>query len=113
MTDGAVQLVPAAHHDLTGGADPSSWRYTLTESGPSGTRTVGPVPGEAVVHLRYSVDASRPWRGVGPIQSASLAGKLSASTVTLLGNELSGAVGYVLPVPVTGEMTASTRCGRT
>ena len=100
---GEVRLVPAAYHDIMGGADPASWEYTLTESGPSGTRTVGPVRGEGVVHLRHSVDVSRPWRGVGPVQSASLAGKLSAGTARLLANEVSGPSGYVLPVPRDGQ----------
>ena len=40
-----------------------------------------------------------PWRGIGPLQAASLAGRLSAETSKALADELSGPRGSLLPVP--------------
>ena len=56
-----------------------------------------------MLHFRYAVDASTPWRGNGPIAVANLAGRLSAETVNALANESSGPVGRLLGIPVDGE----------
>ena len=61
------------------------------------------VPSEAVVHPRYEVDVSRPWRGVGPLQSAALAGRLSAETAAALADAESGPRGGLLALPVDGQ----------
>ena len=50
-----------------------------------------------------AVDPTRPWRGNGPIQVASLAGILSAETVKQLSDEASGPVGRLLGIPKDGE----------
>ena len=49
----------------------------------------------------------RPWRGVGPIQSAALAGRLSASTIRMLADEAGGPRGYLLPLPQNDGMDGS------
>ncbi len=61
------------------------------------------VPAASVLHFRYAVDASTPWRGNGPIAVANQAGKLSAETVNALANEGSGPVGRLLGIPVDGQ----------
>ena len=96
---GTVYLVPAADWDVSGDYDPDSWRYRLTLSGPSNLNTQSAVSASSVVHLRYSYDHERPWRGVGPIQSAALAGKLSAATVNALADESGSIMAYLLPTP--------------
>ena len=95
---GELRLWPAADHDVTGGFDPDEWTYRLNLAGPSAlfTRTV---QASDVVHLTYSRDPQRPWHGVGPIESAALAGRLSAETVKALADEANGPRGHLLPVP--------------
>ena len=57
-----------------------------------------------MLHFRYAVDPSTPWRGNGPVEVAALAGRLSAETETVraLGDESSGPVGRLLGIPVDG-----------
>ena len=71
--------------------------------GPSRTVTYDVVSAQSVLHFRYAVDPSMPWRGNGPVQVAALSGKLSAETVRALADEASGPVGRLLGVPVDGE----------
>ena len=100
---GRVVLHPAADWDVQGSYDPATWRYRLNLAGPSGQTTMPSEPAEAVIHVAYSRDPSRPWRGVGPIESAALAGKLAAETLAALANEAAGAHGAILPLPVDGS----------
>ena len=101
--DGRVRLVPAADWNITGDWEPETWDYRLNLSGPSRYTTRANVPAESVIHARYQVDPDRPWRGIGPLQSAALAGKLSAETAAALGDAESGPRGQLLPLPVDGE----------
>ena len=100
--EGRVRLLPAASFDVTGAADPDSWRYRCDLAGPSGTTTIVR-PAESVVHFRYSTDPARPWVGVGPLERARLSGRLSAELEAALGDEASGTRGYVLPIPSDGQ----------
>ncbi|MCY4086690.1 MAG: hypothetical protein OXG37_07370 [Actinomycetia bacterium] len=72
-------------------------------AGPSQFTTRPHAPAPAVIHATYSRDPSRPSRGVGPIESASLAGRLSAETLAALADESSGARGHLLPVSTGGQ----------
>ena len=99
IQDGMAMLWPAADFDIHGGYQPESWTYRLNLAGPSRYHTRAAVPAEGVVHCRYLTDPARPWRGIGPIESAALAGKLSAETVKALSDESSGPRGSVLPMP--------------
>ena len=71
---GKLRLIPAETHDVEGGPFPEEWEYRLTLGGPSKTVTHEFVPAASVLHFRYAVDASTPWRGNGPIAVANLAG---------------------------------------
>ena len=97
-----VALRPAASHEISGGAAPQSWRYRVELAGPSAPE-FRMAPAAGVVHLRYSVDAARPWRGVGPLERASLTAKLAAGAELRLGQEAASRVGYVLPIPTDGQ----------
>ena len=101
--NGRVVLLPAASWDVEGDADPASWSYRLTLGGPSRLSTLEPVAANDMVHIRYQVDPEQPWRGVAPLASAALAGRLSAETVTALADEVSGPRGMLLPTPVDGN----------
>ena len=56
-----------------------------------------------MIHLMYSADPERPWRGYGPLQVAQLGGRLSSETVAALADESSGPRGQLLPLPVAGD----------
>ena len=99
---GALRLDPAGSWDVQGGANPSSWVYRLSISGPTHQTTIENLPAAGVVHVRYSSDPGTPWRGVGPLQSARLAGRLSAEVSAALADELSGPRGQLLPIPNIG-----------
>ncbi len=101
-TGDGLRLLPAQTHDVIGQPDPRTWAYNVTLGGPSATVTHDKQPAAAVVHLRYAADPAKPWRGVGPLQAAALAGKLSAETVAALADESSGPRGNLLPIPVDG-----------
>ena len=101
-TNTGLKLLPAQSWDVEGDPDPDSWEYSLTLGGPSRTHTHNHIPGTSVLHFKYSVDPSRPWRGNSPLQVATLAGKLSAETVRALGDESSGPVGNLLGIPADG-----------
>ena len=105
VVGGRLRLWPVSDFDVFGDYDPDSWEYRLNMPGPSGTYTRY-VPAAGVIHLAYMRDPDRPWRGIGPLQSAALSGKLSAETVKALGDEASGPRGSLLPVPT---KTATTR----
>ena len=101
-SSGSLRLIPAETHDVEGGPDPSTWTYRLTLGGPSRTVTYDFVPAASVLHFRYAVDASTPWRGNSPISVAHLAGRLASETVNALANESSGPIGRLLGIPVDG-----------
>ena len=103
VRNGTLRLTPAASHDVKGDSDPETWTYELHLAGPSRYWSVDHVPAESVLHFRYQVDPGRPWRGIGPIESASLAGKLSSATISALADEAGGPRGQLLPIPVDGQ----------
>ena len=99
---GAMRLVPSSSWDVQGEVDESSWTYRANLSAPSAVVTRS-YPGDGIVHVRYSVDPERPWCGIGPLQAAALAGRLSANVSKALADESGTTTGYVLPLPVDGE----------
>ena len=103
VQDGQLLMIPCESWDVGGGSMPSSWTYRLSLGGPSSTMTIGPVQASGVVHCKYATDPSRPWKGVGPIQSAALSGRLSAEVTRALGDEVSGPVGSLLPIGADGS----------
>ena len=112
-----IALLPCESYDVNGGPNPATWRYRCTVGGPERTHTYDGITSEGVVHLTYARDPERPWRGHGPLYTASLAGRLSAETAAALADEASGPRGSFLPVPTAqvnaiGEMTASIRAAK-
>ena len=97
VRDGAL-VAPASTYDIVGGHDPMGWRYRLDLSGPSGTETRQVHAGQ-VFHARINVEAQRPWRGRSPFSLAPTTCSLMANLERQLGEEASGPMGYVLPVP--------------
>ena len=92
-----LALAPVSHWDVHGGPDVASWFYRCELAGPSSTawrtRSAG-----AVLHLRWIVDAARPWAGVSPLSHAADTGSLAGWLDKRLSEEASGPVGAFLPV---------------
>ena len=92
-----LALAPVSHWDVHGGPDVASWFYRCEMAGPSSTawrtRSAG-----AVLHIRWLVDAARPWAGVSPLQHAADTGSLAGWLDKRLSEEASGPVGAFLPV---------------
>ena len=98
---GRLRLFPVHEHTVMGGYDPDTWEYECTLAGPSKTYSIR-VPASRVVHIRYAVDASRPWDGQGPIQSASTAARMAGNLSGGLADEAGASRGYLLPMSKTG-----------
>ena len=98
---GVLNLLPACKVEIKGAAAEASWRYSLNVNGPSKSRKMKGVEASGVCHFRYAVDASKPWIGVGPLQVAWAAGRLSAELEAALADEVSSPVGHLLPIPST------------
>ena len=77
IADGRALLLPALAHDVDGRADPAAWMYRLDIAGPSSHRSRR-VPGAGVVHFKWAVRASQPWRGLSPVRQAKATGALHA-----------------------------------
>ncbi|MYJ69268.1 MAG: hypothetical protein F4087_12270, partial [Gemmatimonadetes bacterium] len=102
---GKIRLLPFGSFDVLGRSpDPATWRYRGTLYGPDGSLTVSR-RAAAVVHVRYSEDPSRPWRGVSPLERAGLDADLLSAVVTRLGQEASAKSAYVVPAPTDGQST--------
>ena len=69
VRQGKVSLTPCGQWTVHGNDDPASWIYRLTLSGPDSTRMIT-LPGNSVLHLRYSPHPSRPWAGRSPLNLA-------------------------------------------
>ena len=96
---GEMSLLPAGSFDITGGIDESEWVYNLFVYGPSGNLSSF-IPSASVIHCRYSVDSSQPWRGISPLGWSSTTARLLAGLENTLANESNGPSGYFLPIPV-------------
>ena len=100
VADNGLRLLPAGTWNVTGSA--ASWRYQVSLAGPSSTAT-RELAASSILHFRYAVDPARPWHGLGPIQFASIAGRLNAETDNTLASESGGPMANLLPIPVDGQ----------
>ena len=97
---GKVTLRPAAYFEVSGAADPESWRYRLESQTPSGGAEVEKsVPAADVVHIRLNPSASQPWLGRSPLRLAGLSSDLLARLTLRTGEEAGARSGSLLAVP--------------
>ena len=99
VEDGRLVLHPACAWNVSGGPNPRSWLYEITMAGPTHQTIIYNVSERRVVHVRYGEESDRPWLGVGPLQHASVTGKLAANIESNLADETSQSPGSLLPVP--------------
>ena len=101
MIEGRLSFRPAGNYDIYGGAAEKDWQYRITLNGPDALETRY-VQGAGIIHCRYSVDSSRPWRGLSPLAHARDTGALAGSLEKRLSEEAGGNSGYIIPIPSDG-----------
>ena len=112
VVDGRLTLRPASA-SITGGPDPTTWRYLISTPGPSTTTTLT-VPADGVVHVIHETDLMKPWKGISPLDAADVTAAALASTEGYMKREsglLSGMLipsGSGIPSPNEGQLDAST-----
>ena len=102
MTDDSLDLLPVQTYEIDGGHRRADWVYKVTVNGPDATVTYNTVRSDGIIHLTYSTEPGKPWKGVSPLTAAYLSGRLSAETIAALGDESSGPRGQFVPIPVDG-----------
>ena len=111
---GRVVLHPVASFFVQGDYDPRSWRYQVTQSGPTST-TTRRLTADEVLHVRLSCDPGEPWRGRSPMSRCPETSALASALERTLRFEASGPIGSFLAVPEgknpDGEMLAGLREG--
>ena len=101
---GRIELRPLGFAYAPGGsADPLAWTYNVTEYGPTDSRHAW-LPAAAVVHCRYSVNASRPWLGVPPWSWAAATSQAVAALDRFVVGEAGAPHGHLLGVPETPQV---------
>ena len=100
--DAGLTLRPASAWTVTGENNPDSWTYLVHLAGPSRQTSITVGAGD-VLHFMYASDPARPWHGIGPLEAASIAGRLSAELSAALSDEVAGTRGYLLPIPKDGS----------
>ena len=95
---GRVALLRAASWNISGTADPASWLYDVSLSGPTGTHT-RVVQAGGVLHVRYLPDNRTPWRGVAPWKRAPTLSKLAAEVEAALVREVRLPTKQIIPMP--------------
>ena len=78
VMDGMLELLPTSEHEVTGGVSRETWSYWVTMAAPSRIE-IGYRPAAGVLHLTYATDPARPWRGVGPLQTATHSAQLEVA----------------------------------
>ena len=104
---GRVALLRASSWNISGTADPATWQYDVSLSGPTGTHT-RVVPADGVLHVRYLPDCRTPWRGVAPWKRTPTLSKLAASIEAALVQELRQPSKAVIPMPQGGGIDTAT-----
>ena len=95
---GVAVLRPVSWWDTYGGFRPASWEYQITLAGPDQTTTMR-VEADRVVHPRYACTPTEPWRGISPLAHSRTTSDLAAMLETRLSQEVTAAVGNLVPVP--------------
>ena len=96
---GELMLTPAAHWHWRGPARPErEWRATASLYGPSDTITAE-VSREETVFVQWSRLSSRPYVGYAAARLSELAAKAAAEVEKSLGDEASGPIAQIIPIP--------------
>ena len=104
-TDG-LHLIPAAFWTWETwqalGEIESEWLVRATTYGPSAS-TTRTLERDSVVYVRWGVAPGLLYRGRSPASWANLTAKMNSETTRVLGDESSGPISQILPLPVGAE----------
>ena len=92
-----IQRASANVSVIFGSADPESWVYWLSESGPSESISQRAVASE-VINIRINSDSYQPWKGIAPLARAVASGQLAARLSASLGDEADVVVSRIIPL---------------
>ena len=95
---GGVQLIPCASWHFDGDHDPSNWRVRATAYGPS-TSTTWNLPFAGVIFVAWGATPGMPYTGTSPHAWAGTSSRLHAQVEKSLGDEASGPIAQLLPIP--------------
>ena len=104
VLQGQAALMPVSWWDTYGSYQPESWEYQITLAGPDQTTTMR-VEADRVVHARYACTPTEPWRGVSPLAHSRATSDLAAMLETRLSQEVTAAVGTLIPIPANASDT--------
>ena len=93
---GRLALDEVWQWDVTGRPLRDTWRYRVTQSGPSFTET-RQLPADEVCHVRYAWDVAQPWRGASPAAFAANGAGIAGGIDATLSGEANSSFGYVIP----------------
>ena len=100
-TGGRVRLVRASAADIHDTAN-GGLRYRLDIASATRHRSVW-ADGRAVLHFKINESPKDPTRGLSPFVVAGNTARLCGGVERLLGNEILGASGYIIPIPKAGR----------
>ena len=96
---GEVYLVPAQHRwTVYGGSDPEEWVIDATLTGAQ-TVFEYSAPRAAWLHVVRSASPDYPWRGVSPLERASVTAQLARAAEDALVAEMRQPVMSIIPMP--------------
>lgn len=76
--DGRLRLARCSGWTVLGSSpDPEEWRYQLTIPAPDQT-VIETTTADRMLHTRYASRPESPWKGIGPLQTATTLGSLSS-----------------------------------
>lgn len=93
-TGGRLRLQPVVEWDVQ-----ENWTYRLDVATPPGKVMQRNRPREAVLHFQWNQSNREPWRGIGPLASASRLGTLVARAEAKLSEDLNTPSATIVPVP--------------
>ena len=100
--DGALEFQPCSSWNIEGaGASPSTWIVEATVNSPNRAITRR-LPFGAVVFTTWGSLAGQPYRGRGPLAFASVSARLQVEVEKSMGDEASGPLAQILPIPADG-----------
>ena len=96
---GNQRLLPVEEYEVGGDVEPSTWRYSIKRSRPTGEPVTRNVPAAGIVHVRYEPPASAPWAGVSPLVGAGVTATQLARIEQSLAYDAQIPTGALMPLP--------------
>ena len=94
--------IRAVNYNIQGGLIPKSWTYNCSFPTPSKTSKTYSLKAENVLHIKYSVDVQRPWKGIPPWQYSLSLFELVSNLEKSMSQEAGGTIGNLIPIPKDG-----------